>query len=61
MGDEKKGVVHIRVEADYQLVEQVATQIGELLVKEGFEFIEQTSARPCRWEQDLALVFLTVR
>lgn len=59
--DAKKMVVHIRVEADYEVVEAVATQIAELMREAGYELIEQSVARPHRWEPASGQVYLTVR
>ena len=61
--EEKKdrAVVHVRVVSKVSLVEVVATQIGETLVAQGYELIEQTALYPDRNDPELGRVFLTVR
>lgn len=57
----ERPVVHVRVVAKTTVVEDVATRIGETLVEQGFEMIEQTALYPDRNDPELGRVFLTVR
>jgi uncharacterized protein (DUF111 family) len=61
--DEKKErpVIHVRVVTDKVIVEEVASQISELLAERGYEVIEQTGLRSDRDDPDQAKVFITVR
>jgi hypothetical protein len=56
-----RNVVHVRVAAPELIVETVATQIGELLMKTGYELIEQSRVYPNREGRDEARVYLIVR
>lgn len=61
--EEKKerAVVHVRVVSKIAVVEAIATTIGETLVAEGYELIEQTALYPDRNDPEQGRVFLTVR
>jgi uncharacterized protein YfdQ (DUF2303 family) len=61
--DEKKDrpVIHVRVMASKVVVEDVASQISELLASQGYEVIEQTALNPDRYDPEQGKVFLTVR
>jgi hypothetical protein len=63
MMDQKRErpVVHVRVVSTLALVEEVATRIGETLVEQGYELIEQTALYPDRNDPERGRVFLTVR
>jgi hypothetical protein len=61
MDEKEKPVVHVRVVADRVVVEEVATRISEMLVRQGYELIEQTGLRADREDPTSGKVFITVR
>ena len=54
-------VIHVRVIARKEVVEDVATKIGEFLEREGYELLEQTGLMPSFVNGDEGKVFVTVR
>ena len=64
MGDTNEAkpiIIHLRVSADWSVVEYVATLIGEQLQAAGYELIEQTDPIPSRFTDREGRIYMTVR
>lgn len=54
-------LVHIRVMSDPSVVEDVATKIGQFLMSQGYELIEQSAPRPGHYDPKESRVYMMVR
>lgn len=57
----KKSVLYIRVMGDWRCVEELATRIGELLERDGYELLDQSGATPSQFKEGESKVHLMVR